>query len=147
MRFFNVLVLVVIFLFHAHVSSLQWVYATSVLVLLSVGWFAALAYFRTHYVRGFGRLASTVPVILILTFFLTMTVLTVFISRAGLEIALAFAVGILVTSFISRWLRSTELQFDGFEFVDDESRQRWKECCSHEFQVLVPHRPGLHSRT
>src|SRR5262249_22276924 len=30
MRFFNVLVLVVVFLFHANIASLQWVYATSV---------------------------------------------------------------------------------------------------------------------
>jgi len=43
-------------------------------------------------------------------FFLTMTVLTVVISCAGLEIALAFGVGILVTSFLSRWIRSTELR-------------------------------------
>ncbi len=147
MRFFNVLVLIVVVLFHAHIASLQWVYATSVLVLLSGGAFAALVDLRARFPRGFTRTAATAPVVLILTFFLTMTVLTVVISRAGLEIALAFAVGILVTSFISRWLRSTELRFEGFEFVDDESRQRWSECCSHEFQVLVPHRPGLHSRT
>jgi hypothetical protein len=147
MRFFNVLVLIVVVLFHAHIPSLQWVYATSVLVLLSGGSFAALADLRARFPRGFIRKAATAPIVLILTFFLTMTVLTVIISRAGLEIALAFAVGILITSFISRWLRSTELRFEGFEFVDDDSHQRWNECCSHEFQVLVPHRPGLHSRT
>jgi hypothetical protein len=146
MRFFNVLVLIVVFLFHAHISSLQWVYATSVLVLLSGGSFAALADVRRRLPRGFLRLASTAPAVLILSFFLTMTVLTVIISRAGLEIALAFGMGILVTSFLSRWLRSTELRFEGFEFVDDDSRRRWEECCAHDFQVLVPHRPGLHSR-
>jgi hypothetical protein len=147
MRFFNVLVLIVVFLFHAHISSLQWVYATSVLVLLSGGSFAALADLRRRVPRGLFRLTSTAPVVLILAFFVTMTVLTVVISRAGLEIALAFAAGILVTSFLSRWLRSTELRFEGFEFVDDDSRQRWRECCAHDFQVLVPHRPGLHSRS
>jgi len=89
----------------------------------------------------------TTPAIIALLFFLTMTVLTVVISRAGLEIALAFGVGILVTSFVSRWIRSTELRFQGFEFVDDESRQRWAQCCAHEFQILVPHRPGLYSRS
>jgi hypothetical protein len=146
MRFFNVLVLVVVFLFHANIASLQWVYATSVLVLLSGGAFAALAELRARHPSGFFRRLATAPVAVVLLFFLTMTVLTVVISRAGLEIALAFGVGILVTSFVSRWIRSTELRFQGFEFVDDKSRSAWQKCCAHDFQILVPHRPGLHSR-
>ncbi len=146
MRFFNILVLIVVFLFHANIASLQWVYATSVLVLLSGGSFAALADLRERYRSGATRHLLTAPVIIVLMFFLTMTVLTVAISRAGLEIALAFGVGILVTSFVSRWIRSTELRFQGFEFADDESQKRWQQCCAHEFQILVPHRPGLHSR-
>ncbi|MGE5194106.1 MAG: amino acid transporter, partial [Deltaproteobacteria bacterium] len=146
MRFFNILVLVVVFLFHANIGSLQWVYATSVLVLLSGGSFAALADLRARYQPGFSRRLATAPVGLVLLFFLTMTALTVVISRAGLEIALAFGVGILVTSFVSRWIRSTELRFQGFEFVDDASRREWEKCCAHDFQILVPHRPGLHSR-
>lgn len=146
MRFFNVLVLVVVFLFHAQIASLQWVYATSMLVLLSGGAFAALADLRHRFPKGIVRRLTTLPVAIILIFFLSMAVLTVAISRAGLEIALAFGVGILMTSFLSRWIRSTELRFEGFEFVDDESRRRWEQCCAHEFQVLVPHRPGLFSR-
>ena len=146
MRFFNVLVLAVVFLFHAHIASLQWVYATSVLVLLSGGAFAALADLRDRFPKGIVRRLTTLPAAMILIFFVSMAVLTVAISRAGLEIALAFSVGILVTSFVSRWIRSTELRFNGFEFVDDESRRLWEQCCTHEFQVLVPHRPGLYSR-
>jgi len=42
-------VLIVVFLFHANIKSLQWVYATSVLVLLSGGSFAALADLRERY--------------------------------------------------------------------------------------------------
>jgi hypothetical protein len=146
MRFFNVLVLVVVFVFHAKIASLQWVYATSMLVLLSGGAFAALADLRDRFPTGIVRRLTTLPVTLILIFFVSMAVLTVAISRAGLEIALAFSVGILVTSFVSRWIRSTEMRFTGFEFVDDESRQRWEQCCAHEFQILVPHRSGLYSR-
>jgi hypothetical protein len=146
MRFFNVLVLVVVFLFHANIAALQWVYATSVLVLLSGGAFAALADLRERYPTGFFERLARAPVMLVLMFFLTMTVLTVAISRAGLEIALAFGVGILLTSFLSRWIRSTELRFQGFEFVDDESRRAWEKSCAHDFQILVPHRPGLRSR-
>ena len=62
MRFFNVLVLVVVILFHAHIASLQWVYATSVLVLLSGGAFAALADLRHRYPQGIVRRLTTLPV-------------------------------------------------------------------------------------
>lgn len=146
MRFFNVLVIAIVILFHANIAALQWVYATSVLVLLSSGSFAALCDLRRRVRSPLARAAASAPAALVLVFFLTMALLTVLISRAGLEIALAFGVGILVTSFVSRWIRSTELRFQGFEFADDESRTRWEQCCRYEFQVLVPHRPGIHSR-
>ena len=147
MRFFNVLVLAVVILFHANIAALQWVYATSVLVLLSSGSFAALCDLRQRFGSGFARLVTSWPVAAVLIFFLTMALLTVLISRAGLQIALAFGVGIMLTSFVSRWIRSTELRFQGFEFADVESRANWEKCCHYEFQVLLPHRPGLHSRS
>ena len=58
-----------------------------------------------------------------------MTGLTVLINHSGLTIALAFVLAILVSSFVSRWIRSTELRFEGFEFADEASRQRWDELC------------------
>lgn len=146
MRFFYVIVLIVVILFHAEIAALQWVYVTSVLVLLSSGMLAGLLLLRHDRQPSIARLFLTLPVTADLIFFLGMLLLTMVVSRAGLEIALAFGVGILVTSFLSRWLRSTELRFQGFEFIDDESRRLWQACCAHEFQLLVPHRPGLHSR-
>lgn len=146
LRFFNVVVLVVVVAFRAKLAALQWVYVTSVLVLLAGGALAALADVRKRIVAGWLRLSLAMPFTLAVVFFACMALLTVTISRSGLEIAAAFAVGILATSLVSRWIRSTELRFDGFEFADGESRQRWEQCCAHDFQVLVPHRPGLHSR-
>jgi hypothetical protein len=146
LRFFNVVVLVVVVLFRAHIDALQWVYATSVLVLLSGGSFAALIDLRRQTESARWRLLAVIPLVIVLVFFAGMALLTVAISRAGLEIAMAFGVGLVLTSIASRWIRSTELRFSGFEFVDDESREHWKRCCDYEFQVLVPHRPGLRSR-
>lgn len=146
MRLFNVLVLMIVVLFHANIASLQWVYTMSVLVLLSGGVFAAMADLGARFPAGWWRLVTRLPVALLLAFLLTTVVLTVTISRAGLEIASAFCVGILAISFVSRWIRSMELRFDGFAFVDDHSRRLWEECCAHDFQVIVPHRPGLHPR-
>ena len=48
-----------------------------------------------------------------------MTGLTVLINHSGLTIAMAFVAAILVSSFVSRWIRSTELRFEGFEFADE----------------------------
>ena len=146
MRFFNLLVLIVVFVFHAHIASLQWVYAASVLVLLSGGSLAAYVDLRRRFGSKRWRFLGALPAGIALLFFVTMLVLTLTISQSGLEIAAAFAVGILATSFVSRWIRSTELRFEAFDFVDDESKTRFEKWCAHDYQVLVPHRPGRHSR-
>jgi hypothetical protein len=143
MRFFNVIVLGVAVWFGASIDRMQWAYVTSVLALLTGAALAAVISIR-HEQRG---LWVKLPVALAaLAFFLGMTLLCMGISTSGLEIALAFAGGILLTSAVSRWIRSTELRWEGFDFVDDDSRQRWEQCCACDFQILVPHRPGLHSR-
>ena len=58
-------------------------------------------------------------------------------------IALAFVLAILITSFFSRWLRSTELRFEGFAFADEPSRPAGQEICRLPAKILVPHRPGV----
>ncbi|MFN0054909.1 MAG: amino acid transporter [Planctomycetales bacterium] len=151
MRFFNFVVLVVVILFRAHVAALQWVYATSVLVLLSGGALAGWLALRQQASPSasdtrWARRLMVYPAAAALLFFLSMTLVTLVISRAGLEIALGLGAGMFCTSIVSRWIRSTEIRFSGFEFVDDPSRRLWEECCQMEFQVLVPHRPGWHSR-
>jgi hypothetical protein len=40
-------------------------------------------------------------------------------------------------------MRSTELRFEGFAFVDEISRQRWEEIRRLPAKILVPHRPGV----
>jgi hypothetical protein len=76
-------------------------------------------------------------------FFLAMTALTMLVNHSGLTIALAFVAGILVSSFVSRWIRSTELRFEGFDFADRWTQQRWLELCRSGAKALAPHRPGL----
>jgi hypothetical protein len=68
--------------------------------------------------------------------------LTISINRSGLVIALSFVAAIFATSLTSRWLRSTELRFEGFTFADDESQVRWRALCELDRLILVPHRPG-----
>lgn len=139
----NLVVLLVTVVFHASPSSQQWAYATSVLVLLAGAALAAAKDLGRSAAPGFARLLLVALACGAAGFFLTMTGLTVLINHSGLTIALAFVVAILVSSFVSRWIRSTELRFEGFEFADESSRLRWRELCSSGPKVLVPHRPGL----
>lgn len=146
LRTFNVILLVVAVLFRARIDALQWVYTTSVLALLANGSLAGLLEARARWRDSRWRLVTVTPFLLALVFFLCMVTMTVIISRAGLEIALAFGVGILITSSVSRWIRSAELRFHGFRFADEATLRRWDEMRNLEFQVLVPHRPGTQSR-
>ena len=146
LRFFNVIVLIVAVLFRARIEALQWVYTTSVLVLLANGALAGTLEIWQRSPRSRMRPLAVALFLLALIFFLSMVGMTVFISRAGLEIAAAFVIGIFLTSSLSRWIRSTELRSEDFRFADEKTRQRWHELCALEFQVLVPHRPGGHSR-
>jgi hypothetical protein len=143
MHVLNVIILLVTVVFRASVSLQQWAYATSVLVLLSGAAIAATKDLRRNKGRALQRTALLALSVCAAGFFLSMTSLTVLINYSGLIIALCFVVAILVCSFISRWIRCTELRFEGLAFADDSSRQRWADMCRSGTQVLVPHRPGL----
>src|SRR5262249_17982227 len=126
-------------------SSQQWAYAASVLVLLAGAALAAAKDLGQTTRRGPTRLFLVTLSAAAGGFFLAMTGLTMLINHSGLTIAMCFVVAILINSFTSRWIRSTELRFEGFDFADPQSRIRWAELGHSGTKVLVPHRPGLHS--
>jgi hypothetical protein len=143
MHLLNVIILLITVVYRASVSLQQWAYATSVLVLLAGAALAMSKDLRRNVEPGAIR-----NLLIVLSagaggFFLAMTGLTMLINQSGLTIALCFVVAILISSFVSRWIRCTELRFEGFQFVDEASRQRWTQLCQSETRILVPHRPGL----
>jgi hypothetical protein len=142
LHLFNVVILVVVLVFRASVPAQQWAYATSVLALLTGAAVAAFLDVKARWRSSWWRPLALAPFALIAAFFLFMAGLTAWQNRSGLTIAGLFVATVVVTAFVSRWLRSTELRFQGFAFADDHSKQRWAEICQLEFQVLVPHRPG-----
>ena len=79
-------------------------------------------------------------------FFYT-TAAVIYEKPTGLQIAGVFIVSVLLISIVSRLMRSTELRFDKFEFVDEHSHFLWDAMRHLEFPVLVPHRPGHHTMT
>jgi hypothetical protein len=139
----NAVVLLVTVVFRASPSSQQWAYATSVLVLLTGAAVAATIDLARPLGRSLPRKLRLAHSVGVAVFFLTMTGLTVLINQSGLTIALAFVVAILLSSIVSRWIRSTELRFEGFDFADEATHRRWRELCCSGPKVLAPHRPGL----
>ena len=115
----NATVLLITVVFHASPSSQQWAYATSVLVLLAGAALAAAININ----QQTGHFLKRLPLVVIAGgaggFFLAMTGLTVLINHSGLTIAMVFVLAILASSFLSRWIRSTELRFMGFDFADE----------------------------
>jgi hypothetical protein len=142
LHLFNLLILVVILYFHAHVSDQQGAYSTSVLVLLASAALAALVDMRARWRRSLFLPFLTAPLAVVFLFFLLMAGLAVSHSPAGAIIAVLIVAIVFVSAGISRWARCTELRFEGFCFTDEESHARWEEIRQLEFQVLVPHRPG-----
>jgi hypothetical protein len=138
----NSVVLLVTVVFEASPSSQQWAYATSVLVLLAGAALAASKDLSAMTPHSLKRIALVILAAGASGFFLVMTGLTILINFSGLAIAMCFVLAILVSSFVSRWIRSTELRFEGFEFADEGSHRRWSELRASGPKVLVPHRPG-----
>jgi hypothetical protein len=139
---FTAINLTVTWLFDADVDDQGAAYATGVLVLMSS---AAVAVVIDRWKSRAGFPVWTrIPwgyVLITLVFFYT-TADVIWTKPVGLKIASFFIVAILVSSFLSRVYRSTELRFSGFEFADDNSRFLWDSMRHLEFPVVVPHRPG-----
>ena len=139
----NAIVLVITVVFRASPSSQQWAYTTSVLVLLAGGALATAKDLQQRLPPGLWRRLLVLLPLGAGGFFLTMTGLTVLVNHSGLSIALAFVSSILISSFFSRWIRSTELRFEGFDFANEATELRWRELCRSGAKALAPHRPGL----
>lgn len=139
---FNLIILLITFVFKADVAAQEWAYATAVQVLLAGAAFAALADLWKRWSGSHWRPFLALPPLLAMLFFLATTGMTIWQNWSGVAIASCFVAALLLSSILSRWLRSTELRFQGFTFADSFSLQRWEEMCRIDFQALAPHRPG-----
>ncbi|MDZ4821538.1 MAG: amino acid transporter [Planctomycetota bacterium] len=133
--------LLVTWIFDADVSAQGGAYATGVLVLITSACVATVVDKFRHSTRSW---LARVPwlYVLITAVFIYTTAANMIERPDGIKIASFFIIAIVVASFGSRLMRSTELRFAGFEFADDTSRFLWDSLKHLEFPVLVPHRPG-----
>jgi hypothetical protein len=140
---FNLIKLVVTVFFDADVGAQRGAYATSVLVLMASASAAGVIDHRRAR-RETGEGAPWAFAVVTAVFLVTAAVIMITRPR-GVQIAAWSIVAILLLSIVSRVLRTTELRFQGFQFVDQQSQFLWECLVYLEFPVLVPHRPGHYS--
>jgi hypothetical protein len=125
--------IVVTLVFRADVEAQGGAYATGVLVLMSS---AALAVA----ISAWRRVARWVPFFVIAAVFFYTTVTNMIERPEGIKIALLFIFGIVISSLVSRTLRSTELRTHGF--VLDENATRFIEDADRTESIrIIANRP------
>lgn len=141
LHLFNIINLAITLTFHASVQAQRGTYATSVLVILTSAGVAAWLDLRRR--TGFWHAILRSFFALLTMAFAAAALLAMVRSPASLLISFSFVAATVITSVISRGLRSTELRIEGFDFVEPESKLLWDALKDLPFPVLVPHRSGL----
>jgi hypothetical protein len=120
-------------LFRASVDAQGGAYATGVLVLMTSGAFAVTISVWTQWLRW--------PFLMVSLVFVYTTALNIYQRPEGIKIAAFFIASMVITSLISRAMRSTELRIRSVELDDEAARM----LAEDEDQVihLVARRPRV----
>ncbi len=139
---FTLINLFVTWVFDARVDKQGNAYATGVLVLILSACTASVIQLmrekpNTPWLKRFPWYFGLVTAVF------AYTLLDILIEKPeGLKIATGFIFSILAVSFLSRILRTTELRFEGFQYVDENSQFLFESLLESDFHLVVPHRPG-----
>jgi hypothetical protein len=124
---------IVTILFKADVDDQGGAYATGVLFLMAS---AAVAVTISAWQKGEKKWIGFL--IITLVFFYT-TLVNIVEQPSGLQIASLFILGIVVTSFVSRALRTTEVRFEGIE-LDEKAQQFISELGDDSIRIVTNRR-------
>ena len=135
----------VTYAYDADLEAQRGAYLTGVLSVFS---FASLAAVLDVWKRRAGR---PVPLrvapwwVLCLVVFAGSLAVVVRSQPGGLKMAAWFVGLTLLASIVTRFFRTTELRFRGFEFADEPSRHLWQDVIIRDYPLIVPMRPGGHA--
>lgn len=124
---------IVTILFEADVDAQGGAYATGVLFLMAS---AAVAVTISAWSKGEKKWIAFL--IITLVFFYT-TLVNIVEQPKGLQIASLFILGIVVTSFISRAMRTTEVRIDGIE-MDETAQQFIRDLTDGSLRIVTNRR-------
>ncbi len=132
--FFSIIGFVITVIFNADVDAQGGAYATGVLVLITSAALAVtISVWRSH-------VFERIYFLLVFLTFVYTTIANIIGRPEGIRIAFFFIATIIVTSFISRALRATELRIS--EVVLDEQAKNFIEEADKTTVRIVAHRPG-----
>lgn len=129
---FTAICFLVTIMFGASVVAQGGAYATGVLALMTS---AAVAVAIASWRRKERRFVLYVAIVIV---FLFTTLVNVIEQPSGIQIASAFILAIIVTSFVSRVMRSTEIRID--EIVLDPVAQRFLDEADGEIRIVTNRR-------
>jgi len=130
---FTAICFTVTILFRADVDAQGGAYATGVLVLMTSAAVAVTISARK-------RLEKRWTAFLLITLvFIYTTIINIIEQPSGIKIASLFILGIILASFVSRALRTTELRIDKIEF-DDKAREFLDELSEGEIRIVTNRR-------
>ena len=130
---FTAIAFVVTILFQADVTAQGGAYATGVLMLMTSAAVAVTISARRKKQNrwiGFAVIAFV---------FIYTTVVNMVEQPSGIKIALLFIFGIVITSFVSRALRTTEVRIEGLEF-DEKAQEFVDEMAQGEIRIVTNRR-------
>lgn len=124
---------IVTILFEADVDAQGGAYATGVLFLMASAAVAVtISAWRNKEKKWIGFLIIT------LVFFYT-TLVNIIEQPSGLQIASLFVLGIVITSFVSRAMRTTEVRVDGIE-MDEKAEEFIRELAEGDIRIVTNRR-------
>jgi len=130
---FTAIAFVVTILFEADVTAQGGAYATGVLMLMTS---AAVAVAISAKQKKQNRWIGFAIIALV---FIYTTVVNMVEQPSGIKIALLFIFGIVITSFVSRALRTTEVRVEGLEF-DEKAKEFIDEMAQGEIRIVTNRR-------
>ena len=130
---FTAIAFVVTILFEADVTAQGGAYATGVLMLMTS---AAVAETISARQKKQNR---WIGFAIIAVVFIYTTVVNMVEQPSGIKIALLFIFGIVISSFVSRALRTTEVRIEGLEF-DDKAQEFIEEMAQGEIRIVTNRR-------
>ncbi|MGI8669763.1 MAG: amino acid transporter, partial [Aridibacter sp.] len=130
---FTIISFIVTIVFKADIESQGGAYATGVLTLMTSAAVAVtISAWRNNEKKWIGFLIITLV-------FIYTTTITIISQPEGLQIAVLFVIAIVITSFISRAMRATEVRITGVEF--DENAQKIIDELAHgEIRIVANRR-------
>jgi hypothetical protein len=130
---FTVICFLVTIAFEASVSAQGGAYATGVLMLMTS---AAVAVTISAYRK---KEKKWIAFLIITLIFIYTTIVNMIAQPSGIQIASLFILGIVLASFLSRALRSTEIRIDDIEF-DEQAQKFVEEMCAGEIRIVTNRR-------